>query len=183
MAGTKALRGGTARGRQAARTKIAAEEAEEAEAPPQKAAKTAAAKTAAAKPAKSVKSVKSAFPEKAPVKPAGVKANLATMKARKSAAPQPNALVLRVYKTIDGELTKLEKQIGTKSQDRERASRALSQVVNSLEKAVEMQREIAKDKKCGGGTKDKDALRHAENLRKEIADRIERLRATRTAAE
>ncbi len=51
---------------------------------------------------------------------------------------RPSALVQRVYNTIDGELTKLEKQKGLTSQDRERASRALSQMVNALEKAVEM---------------------------------------------
>ena len=61
---------------------------------------------------------------------------------------KPGALVQRVYNTIDGELEKLEKQKGLTSQDRERASRALSQMVNALEKAVEMQREMTKRKAC-----------------------------------
>jgi hypothetical protein len=92
---------------------------------------------------------------------------------------KPNALVQRVYNTIDGELTKLEKQKGLTSQDRERASRALSQMVNALEKAVEMQRDITKKKAPGGDARNKEALAHAEDLRREIADRLERLNRKR----
>ena len=92
----------------------------------------------------------------------------------------PNELVRRVYNTIDGELTKLEKQTGASSQDRERASRALSQMVNSLEKAIDMQREITKDTTKGSGKKHKEELAHAEDLRRAIAERIERLQRKRT---
>jgi hypothetical protein len=88
--------------------------------------------------------------------------------------------VQRVYNTIDGELTKLEKQKGLTSQDRERASRALSQMVNALEKAVEMQRDMTKTKSSGGDAKHKEALAHAEDLRREIADRLERLNRKRS---
>ncbi|WP_092866558.1 hypothetical protein [Hyphomicrobium facile] len=94
---------------------------------------------------------------------------------------KPNALVQRVYNTIDGELTKLEKQKGLTSQDRERASRALSQMVNALEKAVEMQRVMTKRKPTGGDAKSKEALAHAENLRREIAERLERLNHKRSS--
>jgi hypothetical protein len=87
------------------------------------------------------------------------------------AKPKPSTLVERVYRTIDGELGKLEKQKGLTSQDRERVSRALSQMVNALEKAVEMQREITKTKSAGGDARSKEALAHAEDLRREIADR------------
>ena len=93
---------------------------------------------------------------------------------------KPNALVQRVYNTIDGELTKLEKQKGLTSQDRERASRALSQMVNALEKAVEMQRVMTKRKSTGGDAKSKEALAHAEDLRREIAERLERLNRKRS---
>ncbi len=92
----------------------------------------------------------------------------------------PNELVRRVYNTIDGELTKLEEQTGASSQDRERASRALSQMVNSLEKAIDMQREITKDTTKGSGKKHKEELAHAEDLRRAIAERIERLQRKRT---
>jgi len=104
--------------------------------------------------------------------------------ARKAATrtrAKPNALVQRVYNTIDGELTKLEKQKGLTSQDRERASRALSQMVNALEKAVEMQRVMTKRKPTGGDAKSKEALAHAENLRREIAERLERLNHKRSS--
>ncbi|MBS0251379.1 MAG: hypothetical protein JSR78_09990 [Proteobacteria bacterium] len=94
-------------------------------------------------------------------------------------APTKRSLVQRVYNTIDGELTKLEKQKGLTSQDRERASRALSQMVNALEKAVEMQREMTKRKSVGGSAKSKEALAHAEDLRREIAERLERLNRKR----
>lgn len=98
-------------------------------------------------------------------------------------AIKPLSLVKRIYGTIDKELNKLEVQTGTSSQDRERASRALSQMVSSLEKAVEMQREITKDsgRKDVAG-KNKKALKNAEELRREIADRIERLQRKRAAA-
>jgi hypothetical protein len=92
---------------------------------------------------------------------------------------RPGALVQRVYNTIDGELTKLEKQKGLTSQHRERASRALSQMVNALEKAVEMQRDMTKRKPTGGDAKSKEALAHAEDLRREIAERLERLNRKR----
>lgn len=99
----------------------------------------------------------------------------------KRAAVRPKDLVVRIYNTIDKELTKLEKQKGASSQDRERASRALSQMVSSLEKAVEMQREITKDKTPTINRRDKEALKHAEELRLEIADRLERLHRKRAA--
>jgi cellobiose-specific phosphotransferase system component IIA len=110
----------------------------------------------------------------------------ASRKAKPAANPsalRPIVLVRRVYKTIDGELTKLEKQEGASSQDRERASRALSQMVNSLEKAVEMQREITKDTAKGSGSKNKQELAHAEDLRRTVAERIQRLHEERLAAE
>jgi hypothetical protein len=99
--------------------------------------------------------------------------------AAKKVTLKPIELVRRVYNTIDGELTKLEEQAGSTSQDRERASRALSQMVNSLEKAVEMQREITKDTTKGSGKKNKEELAHAEDLRRAIAERIERLQSKR----
>jgi hypothetical protein len=116
--------------------------------------------------------------------PAKTKPAAAQTRAKSTTPPtraKPNALVQRVYNTIDGELTKLEKQKGLTSQDRERASRALSQMVNALEKAVEMQRDITKRKSQGGDARNKDALAHAEDLRREIADRLERLNRKRPA--
>lgn len=103
--------------------------------------------------------------------------------AKPAKGAQPQGLVKRIYNTIDKELSKLEEHAGKSSQDRERASRALSQMVSSLEKAVEMQREIARESgRKRGGKKDTEALKHAEELRREIADRLERLHRQRAAA-
>lgn len=98
---------------------------------------------------------------------------------KRKLTPKPTGLLKLVYGTIEKELGKLERQDGLESQDRERASRALSQIMNSLEKAVEMQREIAKDEARGGEKKDKDVLKDAEAKRKELAERIARFRADR----
>jgi chromosome segregation ATPase len=115
------------------------------------------------------------------VRRAATKSPATRTAAKPPARPRakPNALVQRAYNTIDSELSKLEQQKGLTSQDRERASRALSQMVNALEKAVEMQRDIMKSKPSGGDAKNKEALAHAEDLRREIADRLERLNRKR----
>lgn len=136
-----------------------------------RASKTAIEKRAASVPASTSKSLTAKPTVRAKAKPSAT-----TTRAK------PNALVQRVYNTIDGELTKLEKQKGLTSQDRERASRALSQMVNALEKAVEMQREMTKRKSTGGDAKSKEALAHAEDLRREIAERLERLNRKRAAS-
>jgi hypothetical protein len=136
------------------------------------------------KPSKSPAKSKSAAPpskatedEASPRLPAGLRNG--SRKAPTKKPPTKKSLVQRVYNTIDGELTKLEKQKGLTSQDRERASRALSQMVNALEKAVEMQREMTERKTTGGDAKSKEALAHAEDLRREIAERLERLNRKR----
>jgi hypothetical protein len=123
-----------------------------------------------------------AKPASKPARKPALKARAGARKAAKKPASgaKPKALVQRIYNTIDGELTKLEEQTGTSSQDRERASRALSQMVSSLEKAVDMQREIAKSSSAGSRLKQKEALAHAEDLRREIAERLERLNRRRT---
>lgn len=101
--------------------------------------------------------------------------------AKRTTAVQPRSLVQQVYRAIETELAKLEKQKGASSQDRERASRALSQMVNSLEKAIDMQRDIVKSTAPRAKAKDKEALRHAEDLRRQIAERLERLQPKRRA--
>jgi hypothetical protein len=100
-------------------------------------------------------------------------------KEKPKKAPKESDLLGHVRSTIEGELTKLDKQTGDTSQDRERASRALSQMVNSLEKAIDMQREIAKDTTKGAAKKNKEELAHAEDLRRAIAERIEGLQRKR----
>ncbi len=121
-------------------------------------------------------------PDPVPVAKA-VKTKSAKAKPKRKLKPKakPPKLVQHVLDTIESELTKLDKQEGVSSQDRERASRSLKQMVASLEKAVEMQRAFAKDKTRGGGTKDKEMLAHAEDIRRRIAERMERLRLSKRA--
>jgi hypothetical protein len=143
-----------------------------------------APKTAKAKKhTKAVKAAPKTRTEKSKSKAAKDKtaAPVETGAEAKPATLRPILLVRRVYNTIDGELTKLENQTGASSQDRERASRALSQMVSSLEKAIDMQREMTKTAAKGSGTKDKEALAHAEDLRRTVAERIERLHRERLA--
>lgn len=96
--------------------------------------------------------------------------------------PTPSQIVVHAYGTIIGELQKLEQQTGVQSQDRERASRALSQIMSSLDKAIDMQRKLAKAARRGATKANSEALAHAETLRREIADRIERLGRAGAAA-
>ena len=95
---------------------------------------------------------------------------------KKKPKAKPPGLVQKFFDAIESELQKLDKQTGNSSQDRERASRTLKQMVSTLEKAHQMHREITKDKSRGGGAKDKELLAHAEDLRQRIAERIKRLR-------
>lgn len=122
------------------------------------------------------------WPMRTPPKSTTVKRGTAKKrKAQNKKTLKPLELVQRVYAAIDGELTKLEHQEGTSSQDRERGSRALSQLVNSLEKATDMQQVLAAKTAKGGSKKDKEALADAEDLRRQIAERLERLSRKRDA--
>ncbi len=113
--------------------------------------------------------------------PSRTKTSKAAPETAATETPKPPGLVRSVFKTIEGELRKLDSHQGTTSQDRERASRALSQMVSSLEKAVEMQSRIDKTNAKGSKTKDKEQLAHAEDLRRAIAERLERLNSKRDA--
>lgn len=101
---------------------------------------------------------------------------------RKKAPGLEISLVQKIYSTIWSELAKLDQQSGSKSQDRERASRALSQLVSSMEKAVSMQKAIERDKTREAKPKDREALANADDLRRKIAERLERLHSQRLAA-
>jgi len=89
------------------------------------------------------------------------------------------ALVHRFYKSIASQLKKLDEQEGTKSQDRERASRAVSQLATSMEKTVSLHRAIENDKSQGDNPKRREALAHAEDMRRKIAEKLERLNSKR----
>jgi hypothetical protein len=104
-------------------------------------------------------------------------------KTTRKPAPKPIALLRHVCSTIEGELTKLDQQSGDTSQDRERASRSLSQMVNSLEKTIKMQNEVIKDTAKGSSNTEKEELAHADDLRRQIAERLERLQQKRASAD
>jgi hypothetical protein len=124
------------------------------------------------------------WPMRTPVKSGGVtNSGASEKKAKAKSAPKPVALLRHVCSTIEGELTKLDQQSGDTSQDRERASRSLSQMVNSLEKTIKMQSEVTKDTTKGSNTKQKEELAHADDLRRQIAERLERLQQKRASAD
>lgn len=104
---------------------------------------------------------------------------LAVASRQPKAKATPLRIVQKIYQTLDGELTKLEKQKGLESQDRERASRALSQIVSSFGKATMVHKEISTASPRGAKKADTEALRHADVMRREIADRLERLQRER----
>lgn len=148
-----------------------------------KSAQAGSRRKAAAKRGPAKKSAVRRGTPKAAEAEAGQRALPANTTKPRARAVNAKTLVTRIYTTIDKELSKLEQHDGESSQDRERASRALSQMVSSLEKAVDMQREITKAQgRAQASGKDKEALKHAEELRREIADRLERLQRKRSAA-
>ncbi len=112
---------------------------------------------------------------------AASKASNTTKRNTKKDVPKPADLLKRVYGAIAKELRKLNDQTGTTSQDRERGSRALSQIMNSFEKAVKMQKKV--EKKRGGNKRDKETLQDAEAMRRKIAERLEHLHRERLAAQ
>jgi hypothetical protein len=133
--------------------------------------------TEIAPPVDEAEACKASQPKRDASKPAKKKS------AKRKTSHKPKDLVQKVYDTINTELSKLDQHRGASSQDRERASRALSQMVNSLEKAIEMQRQIAQDKGGAAALKDTEALRDAEDLRRQIAERLERINRQREPGE
>ena len=100
-------------------------------------------------------------------------------KTKKEDAPKPAGLANQMLGAVRIELNKLAGQDGTTSQDRERGSRALMQLMNTLEKAVKMHKKVSK--KPGGNKQHKETLKDAETMRREIAERLERLHEQRMA--
>jgi hypothetical protein len=113
--------------------------------------------------------------------PTPAKTATKTKKTAEKPKAKPKGLVQHVFDTLDGELTKLEGQIGETSQDRERASRALSQMVSSLKNTVEMQHEMERRAKRSGKVKDKQEAARAEEKRRELAERIDCLKRKQRA--
>jgi hypothetical protein len=106
-------------------------------------------------------------PEK---KPAG-KARLPTRKAR-------TAMVARLYRAISLKLEQMETRMASgearSAQDEERESRALATMITNFEKVTEAAAELDRNRDAAGraeGARGADA----ERMRREIAERLERL--------
>lgn len=112
-------------------------------------------------------------------KPRRAKHSAAAKKKKVERIDAKIALVHRFYKSIASQLKKLDEQEGSKSQDRERASRAVSQLATSMEKTVSLHRAIENDKSQGDNPKRREALAHAEDMRRKIAEKLERLNSKR----
>jgi hypothetical protein len=86
------------------------------------------------------------------------------------------ALIGRLYRAISLKLEHMETRMASgdprSAQDEERESRALSTLINNFEKVTEAVAELDKD---GSGRRRAGAGADAERMRREIAERLERL--------
>ena len=95
------------------------------------------------------------------------------------ALPTPKAqkaLIGRLYRAISLKLEHMETRMASgeprSAQDEERESRALATLINNFEKVTEAVAELDKD---GSGRRRASARADAERMRREIAERLERL--------
>lgn len=93
-----------------------------------------------------------------------------------SALPTRKALIGRLYRAISLKLEHMETRMASgelrSAQDEERESRALATLINNFEKVTEAVAELDKD---GTGRRRAGAGADAERMRREIAERLERL--------
>lgn len=86
------------------------------------------------------------------------------------------ALIGRLYRAISLKLEHMETRMASgeprSAQDEERESRALATLINNFEKVTEAVAELDKD---GSGRRRAGAGADAERMRREIAERLERL--------
>lgn len=109
-----------------------------------------------------------------PVPAKGRPHRLPTRDARKS-------IVGRLYRAISLKLEHMEKRMASgearSAQDEERESRALATLINNFEKVTEAVAELDKDGNAGraGARASTSSSADAERMRREIAERLERL--------
>lgn len=100
--------------------------------------------------------------------------------ARPRAAESPEARLKRMLSLIDVQLDKLERRMtagdGTTAQDDERDIRTLNATIGCLEKVTEVSAELTKTRAAAAGGS-ADGTRETERIRREIAERLERLNA------
>jgi hypothetical protein len=129
---------------------------------------------------------KEGWPERKPAKSvkkrsAVAKADTATTATQRTSAALPTrraqrALIGRIYRAISLKLEHMEKRMASgesrSAQDEERESRALATLINNFEKVTEAVAELDKD---GDARKPGRTGADAERMRREIAERLERL--------
>lgn len=108
--------------------------------------------------------------------------------ARPSALPTrraQRALIARLYRAISLKLEHMEKRMASgdarSAQDEERESRALATLISNFEKVTEAVADLDRDREAGGSRGRAGAGADAERMRREIAERLERLGGGGTA--
>lgn len=101
----------------------------------------------------------------------------ATTRASLPTRGAQRALIGRLYRAISLKLEHMEKKMASgkarSAQDEERESRALATLINNFEKVTEAVAELGKDRDTQRTTRRASA--DAERMRREIAERLERL--------
>ena len=102
----------------------------------------------------------------------------------------PHVRIIRLFRVIDMQLDQMEKRMTSpgeqSAEDEARQSRAFGNILSNLEKATEAAADIAKTAERGRHTRKgagaQDEHAKAETMRREIAERLERLNAQWNAA-
>lgn len=97
-------------------------------------------------------------------------------------AAKPTNVVKRLYRAIDLKLKRLEERMQSSDElsaaDSEREARELSSMIRSFEKVTEVAADIDKRRKPVASERKPIRPEDAERMRREIAERLERLHAT-----
>ncbi len=97
-------------------------------------------------------------------------------------AAKPTSVVKRLYRAIDLKLKRLEERMQSSDElsaaDSEREARELSSMIRSFEKVTEVAADIDKRRKPVASERKPVRPEDAERMRREIAERLERLHAT-----
>jgi hypothetical protein len=93
----------------------------------------------------------------------------------------PQDRVTRVFQLIDQQLDNMETLMTTNenlsAEDEARKSRVIGNTLDNMSKATETATDLLQDSGMAHGAESKDAYLKAERLRREIAERLERLNA------
>lgn len=103
-------------------------------------------------------------------------------KSRSRSTAKPGSVVKRLYRAIDLKLKRLEERMQSSDElsaaDSEREARELSSMIRSFEKVTEVAADIDKRRKPVASERKPVCPEDAERMRREIAERLERLHAT-----